>query len=447
MKTVVKTVVKTILLPFQLFIRLQTVSGSFLLLATGAALVLVHTPFGDDFLHFWEEEIYLQFEGGKAEFSLLLLINDGLMTLFFVMVGLEIKREVLEGELSTPSKALLPAVAALSGMVVPALLFTLFNVGQPNHRGWGIPTATDIAFSLTVLSLLGNRVPPALKVFLAALAIVDDLGAIIVIAVFYSGTIHWLALLSGLGIFGLLLLLNRLHFNTLIPHLILGFVMWLFFVKSGIHPTISGVLFALAIPHRRRNFEPQVEATVTRLEEQLALIRSAQCRQDKMYRDEVLEEMQKTSRSMESPLQDLLHFLTPLCSYLIMPLFALANAGVVFRQDNISELTSPLALGIMAGLVLGKSTGILLAVWLSVRLGWAALPSQVSFQSLYGLAWLAGIGFTMSIFISGLALPPEEVPVAKMAILLASGFSGLIGYLWLRMSLRNFKQEPVIEAV
>ena len=443
-RKVVVRVVNTILLPFSLFIRFQQSSGVALLLATALALLLANLPWGSQFLAFWHTEVRLEIAGFQVQTHLQHIINDGLMTLFFAEAGLEIKREILEGELSTPQKAILPALAALGGMLVPALFFLLFNFNQSTRHGWGIPTATDIAFSITIISLLGSKIPNGLKIFLAALAIADDLGAIIVIALFYSADIHWLALGGGLGVFGLLLLFNLARVKNLLVYYVAGFGMWLFFMQSGIHPTIAGVLFAISIPHRhKQSFEPKVNEAIMELEKHLDLLRSAQCQHDKMFRDQVLEEMQQVSQRIESPLQNLLHYLHPLTGFVIMPLFALANAGIVIGNFMISDLVSPLSLGILAGLMLGKSTGITLATWLAVQSGLAKLPEHVNFSRIYGMSWLAGIGFTMSIFIADLALSPVQVPTAKIAIIGASLLSGLIGYLILQLSrLSKVAQQP-----
>jgi NhaA family Na+:H+ antiporter len=437
MQTTVKSLLSKILLPINEFIRFQESGGIILLFSTVLAIVLANSAWSEGFIHFWEIPAEISFAGYLIHFSPAHLINDGLMTIFFVVVGLEIKREVMEGELSTPQKALLPVIAALGGMLMPALFFTVFNFNHSTQNGWGIPTATDIAFSLTVISLLGNKIPNGLKVFLAALAIADDLGAVVIIALFYSASINWLALGIGLGIFGIMLLLNYRKIDHLLPYYVLGIVLWVCFLKSGIHPTIAGVLFAITIPHRRKkNFEPRVKEVIYTLEKHLDMLRSEACKQDKMLRDQVIEEMQRVSRIIESPLQNLLHYLHPFSGYIIMPLFALANAGIIFTAVSQDMLFHPLLLGIGAGLILGKSTGIIAFTWLSVKIGIAKLPVNVSFSKLYGLAWLAGIGFTMSIFIANLALPSEILSLAKMAILGASCISGITGYLILHWQSR-----------
>ncbi|MBC8111248.1 MAG: Na+/H+ antiporter NhaA [Verrucomicrobia bacterium] len=436
----VTVLLNTILLPFNLYIKFQESSGYSLLAATAVAILLANSAWGHSFLAFWQSPVALSFQGFHAETHLLHIINDGLMTFFFIEVGLEIKREISEGELSSTRKALLPAIAALGGMLVPALIFVLCNFNSDTKQGWGIPTATDIAFSLTIISLLGNKIPVGLKIFLAALAIVDDLGAIVLIALFYSTDIQWFALGTGLGVFALLMTLNVARIDNMLPYYLLGIFLWICFLKSGIHPTIAGVLFAIAIPHRRKQtFEPKVARALVALEKHLNVLQSDRCRKDKMFRDQVLEEMQEVSRKIESPLQNLLHTLHPLSGYLIMPLFALANAGVVFGEVSADMLFNPLALGIILGLTLGKSLGIMLASWLAVKTNLAKLPENVDFMKIYGMAWLAGIGFTMSIFIANLALQPGDMLLAKVAILGASAFSGLMGYLILNASFQKEK--------
>jgi NhaA family Na+:H+ antiporter len=429
-KVIVTTLVNTILLPFNEFIKFQQASGVLLLAATAVSLLWANSAAGHSFIEFWEKPFALQIGDFTASSSVLHFVNDGLMTLFFVVVGLEIKREIMEGELSTRQKAVLPVLAAVGGMVVPALFFAMFNFGRDTQHGWGIPMATDIAFSLTILSLLGTRVPAGLKIFLAALAIVDDLGAILVIALFYSSNLNLEALLWGLAAFGGLMALNVARVHNMLPYFLLGALLWTLFLKSGIHPTIAGVLFAASVPHRRRGAsEPKVEAAVQQLEKQLKMLQSPDCRQDKMLRDQVLEEMQVVSSSIESPLQNLLHSLHPFSSYVIMPLFALANAAIVFGNITADEIVQPLGLGILVGLVLGKPLGITFAAWIGVKAGLAVLPNRVSFTKIYGMGCLAGIGFTMSIFIANLALRGHGIELAKGAVLLASGIAAISGYL------------------
>ncbi len=316
-------------------------------------------------------------------------INDGLMAIFFLLVGLEIKRELIEGELSTIKKASLPVLAALGGMIIPALIYFLFNSGKETASGWGIPMATDIAFALAIIALLGKSVPASLKIFLAALAIADDLGAILVIAIFYTAQIHWNYLAMAGAVFVLLLILNYFKIKTLWFYLIPGLFLWYFVHHSGIHATIAGVLLAFTIP---------TNATAD-----------------------------------ESPLEKLEHFLTTPVNFLIMPIFALANTNITFQPTMIEGLVSPLGLGIIAGLFLGKTLGVTLFSWLAVKFKLAKLPSKATWKHIFGVGMLAGIGFTMSIFISLLSFSEAEyILEAKFAILCASVVAGASGFFYLK---------------
>ena len=310
-------------------------------------------------------------------------INDGLMAVFFLVIGLEVKREMIQGELSSKTQASLPIAAALGGMLVPALIYWVFNLGGNGARGWGIPMATDIAFVMGVLTLLGKRVPPSLKIFLLALAIVDDLGAVLVIGLFYSSQISWISLGIGLGVLGALGGLNRLGFERPILYLFGGLIIWFAFLHSGIHPTISGVLLAFVLP---------------------------------------LQAGQKLERRLQS-----------WGSFGIMPIFALANAGVALDG---ATLLNPISIGIIMGLVLGKQIGITLFSWMNIRLGWSRLPPNLTWRNLYGASCLGGIGFTMSIFISSLAFGNQAVlSTAKVAVFAASAISAAWGLSLLFFSL------------
>ncbi|KAA9327106.1 Na+/H+ antiporter NhaA [Hymenobacter busanensis] len=351
-------------------------AGLLLIAATAVSLLVSNSGVGPAYRAFWETEVGY----GLLQKSLAHWVNDGLMAIFFLLVGLEIKREVLYGELAQPRQALVPALAALGGVAVPALLFLSFTRGTAASAGWAIPTATDIAFSLGILSLLGNRVPFGLRVFLTALAIIDDLLAVIIIAVFYSAGLHVLYLLAAAGVFALLLLLNRLRVRRLAPYLLLGLLLWFCVLESGIHATIAGVLLALAIP-------------VGRLE--------------------------RLEHALQRPV-----------NYLVLPLFALCNTAIVLTGNVGASLASPLAWGVGAGLLLGKPLGIVGVTAGLVRLGWGELPVGVSWRRFIGLGFTAGIGFTMAIFIATLSFQqPAEVDVAKLAVLLGSAASAVVGIL------------------
>ncbi|GAB2947705.1 Na+/H+ antiporter NhaA [Hymenobacter coalescens] len=351
-------------------------AGVLLLLATAASLLLSNSGFGPQYLAFWEQH----FGYGMLDKSVTHWVNDGLMAVFFFMVGLEIRREVLYGELAEPRQAMLPALAAVGGVVVPALVHLALTRGTPAAAGWAIPTATDIAFSLGILSLLGDRVPFALRVFLTALAIIDDLLAVLIIAAFYTGGLHLGYLLGAAGLFGLLLGLNRLRVRPLWVYLTLGLGLWFCVLESGIHATIAGVLLALTVPADR--------------------------------------------------IEDLEHALQRPINYVVLPLFALCNTAIILAADVLPQLTSGLALGVGLGLLLGKPVGIVGATWLLVRLGLGQLPPGVNWRRFIGLGFTAGIGFTMAIFIATLSFAdPAAIDVAKLAVLLGSALAGIVGAL------------------
>ena len=369
---------------FKGFFESEKTGGILLLLCTIVSLVIANSAWGEGYLHFWHSRVDLSFSSIHLNYSVEQWINDGLMTIFFLLVGLEIERELYAGELSSFSNAILPVVAAIGGMIVPAGIHFLFNSGTPTQNGFGIPMATDIAFALGMLALAGSRVPYSLKIFLTALAIIDDIGAIMVIAVFYNSGVEWLYLGISAGILGTLWLLSKLGVNHLAFYLIPGLVLWYCMMQSGIHPTIAGVLLAFVIP-----FSGENENTAS-------------------YR-----------------LQNILH--KPV-GYLIVPLFALANTGIVLHEGWTSQLTTSNSAGIIAGLVIGKPVGILLFCFLLVKLSSVKLPLNVGWKNLLGAAILAGIGFTMSIFISNLAFADSDtVSYSKISVLIASSLATIFG--------------------
>ena len=391
------------------FIELETAGALTLIVAAAVALAWANSPWSDLYRRVWGIELTLSLAGFALHGSLADGINDGLMAVFFLLVGLEIKRELFVGRLSNLRKAALPAAAALGGMIVPALVYAAFNARDGNAaRGWGVPMATDIAFSLGVLGLLGaHRVRVALKIFLTALAIIDDLGSVLIIALFYRAHLSWPALAVAAATFALLLALNRLGVRRLAPYGAIGLVLWLAVLKSGVHATVAGVLLALAVPLRGKVRSP---GTLPRPE--------------------------RACRQTETPLHRLEHSLHPWVSFLILPLFALANAGLTTHgPDFLVQLASPVSLGTIAGLFLGKPAGIFGACWLATRLGLAEPPAGVNWRELHAVACLGGIGFTMSLFISDLAFPghPQLGEQAKAGITagsLASAITGL-GLCWL----------------
>ncbi|MEO6986741.1 MAG: Na+/H+ antiporter NhaA [Paralcaligenes sp.] len=372
---------------FNQFFDSEKSGGILLVVCTVISLLLANSPVGESYLHVWHVQI-----GGL---SIAHWVNDGLMAIFFLLIGLELKRELYNGELSDFRNALLPIFAAVGGICVPALIHFALNKGTPTQAGIGIPMATDIAFALGVLALLGSRVPASLKVFLTALAVMDDLGAIIVIAIFYTAELSFTYLLGAMAVFGLLTIMNRfLRITSLVLYILGGAVMWVLMLKSGVHATIAGVLLAFAIPFSVKEDDEQ------------------------------------------SPSHRLEHILHKPVAFIILPIFALANTGVIIGIDWTQELSSANSLGILSGLVVGKPLGITLLCFLAVAAGICKLPRDLRWRHVFGAGLLGGIGFTMSIFITNLAFTGEAevINASKMAILLASLTAGVIGFVWLKIS-------------
>lgn len=415
------------------FFHTPMAGGVVLIACTIVALVLSNLEAtGEWFHHLWLTPFSLGFEGFGLTKPFELWINDALMAVFFFAVGLEIKREIVAGELRSIGQASLPIAAAVGGMVVPALIFVFFNAGGETLRGWGIPMATDIAFALGILMMLGKRVPVSLKIFLTALAIVDDLGAILVIALFYSSELDWAALLSAAAVFAFLVVLNRMNVHKMRWYLVPAVALWVLFLKSGVHATIAGVLIAFVIPASSRYSKELFTAGGRKLLERFK--EQDRDRTEVLSNEEqheTLQNMRVLARGTISPIQRLEFALHPCVTFLIMPLFALANAGVVFSSEAVAGLTSAPSLGIVLGLVVGKPLGILLFSWLVVRLNWAAMPVGATWSKLTGVAILGGIGFTMSIFIDNLAFAgnAELISLGKIAILIASVLAGVLGSL------------------
>jgi NhaA family Na+:H+ antiporter len=426
--------VERIVRPFQDFANKQSSGGILLLAATAIALAWANSPWGESYVALWHTKLTV----GVGDFSLTKdlthWINDGLMAVFFLVVGLEIKREVLVGELSSARNAVLPVAAALGGAVVPALIYFAINAGTEGSAGWGIPMATDIAFALGVLALLGQRAPTALKVLLTALAIVDDIVAVLVIALFYTSEISWGALGVGAAFLAALIVANVLGVGRTLVYAVLGTGLWLCFLLSGVHATIAGVLLALTIPatsfinpgvflERSRYVLDRFEQAGEKGENVLS----------NEERQAALHALNHAAYKLEPPLHELEHALNPWVVFAIMPLFALANAGVRLAGDIVGALASPVTLGIVLGLVVGKQLGITLFAWLAVRSGVSELPEGIGWRHVYGVGWLAGIGFTMSLFISDLAFSEDSlVETAKLGILCASLIAGVVGWTILR---------------
>lgn len=366
------------------FFDSEKAGGLILLFCTIISLIIANSGWGENYVHFWHKYIDLSFAGLSLKYSIEHWINDGLMAVFFLLVGLEIERELYVGELKEIKNALLPIAAAIGGMVFPAAFHTIFNAGTATQSGFGVPMATDIAFALGMLALLGNRVPFTLKIFLTALAIIDDLGAILIIAIFYNTGIDWVYLVTALGIFAGLILLGRLKVYNLFFYIIPGIIMWYCMLKSGIHATITGVLLAFAIPFGEDN--------------------------------------------EKSPSYRLQHFLHKPVAFIILPIFALANTGLILSQGWVNELTSNNSIGIIAGLFIGKPLGIVLFCFLLVKLRLGNKPAELTWRHLLGAGTLAGIGFTMSIFISNLAFhDAATIQFSKVAVLSGSVLACLAG--------------------
>jgi NhaA family Na+:H+ antiporter len=372
---------------FNNFFESEKLGGLILLVCTIASLLLANSVFGESYHHFWLTE----FSGKSIEYW----VNDGLMTIFFLLIGLELEREIYQGELSNIKDALLPIFAAIGGMVVPAGIYLAFNFGAITQSGAGIPMATDIAFAIGILSLLGNRVPLSLKIFLTALAVIDDLGAILIIAIFYTKTILWSNLAVALGLFAFLFILGKyFKVKNLLPYLIGGVFMWYFMLHSGVHATITGVLVAFAIPFGNGG-----------------------------------------TKSTSYILQHILH--KPV-AFIILPIFALANTAIVMNGNFAEIVTENYSLGVALGLILGKPLGIFILTFLVVKIGWCTLPSDMNWKSVLGVGFLGGIGFTMSIFITLLAFDnPVIINNTKLIIVLSSLIAGVIGFLFLKVTLKQ----------
>lgn len=425
-----------ILTPFEEFVHRETTGGLLLMATAILALVLANSALAEMYQHLLHRPIGINIGGWALEKTLHHWVNDGLMALFFFVVGLELKREILVGELAVPRQAALPIVAAIGGMVVPVLVYLAFNPSGNAASGWGIPMATDIAFAIGALVLLGNRVPKALITFLVALAIVDDLGAVLVIALFYTDQIVWEALFAAGGILVVLVMLNRAGIRQPLPYLLLGALLWFALLKSGIHATLAGVLTAFTIPAYSKydpaRFSAHVKTLMKRFDN------SHQPGQSIMTNDSlraVVQTLENGVHKVEAPLQRLEHGLHMPVAFLVIPIFAFINAGIPIEFSALGDtLAHPVTLGVIFGLILGKFIGIVGACWLALKFGIGQLPAQTRFSQIAGVALLAGIGFTMSIFIAelGFAGQAEELLMAKTGVLFASLLAGVGGYVWLR---------------
>ncbi len=389
------------------FLRMEAAGGIILVCAAALAMVIANSPLAIHYVTLFETHLIVGFGDYHLDKALLHWINDGLMAVFFLLVGLEIKREIVKGELSTPAKAALPVLAAIGGMVAPALVYVLFNFGDPvAMRGWAIPAATDIAFALGILMLLGSRAPLSLKIFLTALAILDDLGAIIIIALFYTEDLSMMALYLGLGCVAVLVALNVAGVRRTTPYVLVGVILWVCVLKSGVHATLAGVALALAIP---------------------------------------LGSPRKGGRDMAGHMEHSLH---PWVAFAILPVFAFANAGVSLQGLTLAQVLAPVPLGIALGLFVGKQIGVMGMVWIGIRSRMARLPEGATWMHVYGVSLLTGVGFTMSLFIGMLGFEhyPEFADDVRLGVLGGSLLSGLAGYLVLRLLARPPATIPAADA-
>ncbi|MCB1856580.1 MAG: Na+/H+ antiporter NhaA [Halieaceae bacterium] len=434
-----------LLTPLEEFIHRQTTSGMLLMICAVVALVIANSPLYESYEHLLHTPLSLGFGQDLFSMSIHHWINEALMAMFFMIMGLELKRELLVGELSSPRQALLPIMAAIGGMLVPALCYVALNPQEPAIKGWGVPMATDIAFAVGALSLLGPRIPKNLITFLIALAIVDDLGAVAVIALFYTAELNLTALVYAAACTALLASLNLGGVRRPLPYAMLGVLLWAAMLSSGVHSTIAGIIVAFLIPIRPK-FEP--EHFIERLESlppklQAALADGTDIIHNVRFRS-LVDSLGNGVRLVQAPAQRVEHILHLPVAYLVIPIFALANAGIPIEFGSFGKyLGDPITLGVLGGLLLGKPLGIAGFTWLTVKLGWASLPRGLNMKHIFGVGLLGGIGFTMSIFIAdlGFANSPEDLLMAKTGILLASAVALLGGFLWLLVLTSN--RQPV----
>ena len=432
-----KTPIEKLTYPIQEFLHQEASGGILLIIATVIALAWANSPFAESYHHLWQTYLSIDLGGLGLNYSLHHWINDGLMVIFFFVVGLEIKRELLVGELSSAKKAALPIAAALGGMIFPAFIYVIFNSGTEGSSGWGIPMATDIAFVVGILALLGKRVPLSLKIFILALAIVDDLGAVLVIAVFYTSNISFTSLLIGGGFLVLLVVMNRLGVRNLLLYTLVGVALWLAFLKSGVHATVAGVLLAFTIPVSSRintkKFKNETEHLIKDFENAGEHGDNVLTNSERLT---IVDQIENNCEKILTPLQRFEHGLHPWVSFFIMPVFALANAGVTIGEGLGSALSHPVSIGIVFGLFIGKQIGIFSFSYLAVKFKIASEPEGVSWLKIYAASILAGIGFTMSLFIANLAFDSVDLlNIAKVGILAASLLSGIIGFIILKSAL------------
>ncbi|RNL78170.1 Na+/H+ antiporter NhaA [Sinomicrobium pectinilyticum] len=429
-----KNLLDRTLSPVHKFIHFEHSGGIVLFIAVIIALILANSPFQHAYGEFWETPLDIEFGSRHLDYTLHEWVNDGLMAMFFFIVGLELKREMIAGELASFRKALLPFMAALGGMLVPAAIYMSMNHGLPSASGWGIPMATDIVFTLALMGVVSKRVPLAAKVFLVALATVDDLGAVVVIALFYSSDLSLFNLSVGLIILAILLIANFVGVRNIFFYAVLGIGgVWLAFLLSGVHATIAGVLVAFAIPARTKvdenEYAQHIQGLMNEFKKEIPLKGPLTT----VKQHDIIEEVKNISYSAQTPLQKLETVLHPWVSFVIVPLFALSNAGVAIGGSFFKDLLNPVSLGIIAGLVVGKCVGIFLFTWILARLKITSLPGNTGWKHILGLSLLAGMGFTMSLFVTNLAFDDTHfITQAKYGILLASLLAAILGVVVLK---------------
>ena len=435
---------RVLLRPFAEFTKLQASGSILLILGAVVAIIWANSPASSSYFALWKTYFTIGTGDNQISLSLDHWVNDLFMALFFLLVGLEIKRELLVGELASTKRAALPIAAAIGGMLVPALIYLSFNTGSGHSRGWAIPMATDIAFSLGVLALLGTKVPIVLKVFLAALAIVDDLGAVLVIALFYTSEVNVVALAWAGAIFAFLILINWMGVRRLGYYMVAGALLWFAILFSGLHATIAGVLLAFTIPAWVKLDAPQFFSRAKHVLQKAERIENAHPDERiSEHGQHSIQELEQACEDVQMPLQRLEHFLHPYVTYGIVPLFALANSGLVLPSNFGEALTHPIALGSSMGLIFGKCFGIFLFSYLAVRLKLAELPQGINWQHIFGVAFVAGIGFTMSLFIGTLAFGEgANLNLAKVGIFTGSLIAGTLGAIILsRVKPRTFQSK------
>ena len=426
---------------FQDFFTKEAAGGILLIICTIIALIWANSPWAESYVNLWKTYVIVGFGEASINKPLLLWINDGLMAIFFFVVGLEIKRELLDGELSSRQKATLPLAAAVGGAIIPALIYVVLNIGTDQVQGWGVPMATDIAFALGVLALLGSRAPLGLKIFVTALAIVDDLMAVLVIALFYTETIYLSSLAIGGALLVVTFILNRSGVHRTSVYVVLGLAVWVAFLKSGVHATVAGVLFAFMIPSRARMEEPAFMKEGGELLD-LLQVDPGEVDPTESERQHAIHDMEMIAKASQSPSLRMEHILHSWVAFAIMPIFALSNAGVSFSLEALDGiLGNGIFLGIFLGLLVGKPVGIMALTWIAIKTRLAVIPEGVTWRHLIGASALAGIGFTMALFIANLAFSDAQMlETAKVGILAASLTSGIIG--WVVLSTAKKAENP-----